>query len=141
MADILIRGMEMPKDDRITIQIGADGAVYFVEEYTILAEKYEKSSHATPLPEGHGRIVDAAEILEKANNSPWFDGDVSELGLLLGSEVTTIVPAEVRMTELKLCPCDTCIFSPPSSGDGKPCCACDTDDPLSNCYQRRTDND
>lgn len=47
-----------------------------------------------PLPEGHGRIVDAAEILEKANNSPWFDGDVSELGLLLGSEVTTIVPSE-----------------------------------------------
>lgn len=44
----------------------------------------------------NGRIVDAAEILEKANNSPWFDGDVAELGLLLGSEVTTIIPAERR---------------------------------------------
>ena len=70
----------------------------------ILKDKpYEVISHyndrpdwcpLVPLPKGHGRIVDAAEILEKANNSPWFDGDVSELGLLLGNEVTTIVPAE-----------------------------------------------
>jgi hypothetical protein len=47
-----------------------------------------------PLPAGHGRIVDAAEVIEKADNSAWFDGDVAELGLLLESEVTTIVPAE-----------------------------------------------
>lgn len=31
--------------------------------------------------------------------------------------------------------CDTCVFYPPSACDGKPCCACDTDDALFNCYQ------
>ena len=46
------------------------------------------------LPEKHGRLIDAREVLEKADKAPWFDGDVSELGLLLGSEVTTIIEAE-----------------------------------------------
>ena len=32
--------------------------------------------------------------------------------------------------------CDTCIYNPPSSCDGKPCCFCDTENPLLNCYQR-----
>lgn len=62
MADILIRGMEMPKDGRITIQIGADGAVYFVEKCTISAEKYEKSSHTVPLPEGHGDLIERKRL-------------------------------------------------------------------------------
>lgn len=34
-------------------------------------------------------------------------------------------------------PCFTCIWSPPSASDGKPCCACDPDDPMLNCYERR----
>ena len=36
----------------------------------------------------------------------------------------------------KVDPCADCRWSPPSSGDGKPCCACDPDDPLMNCYER-----
>lgn len=97
MADILIRGMEMPKtcgdcplsafrmDCKLTGRdISRDWMKRKIPDWCPLV----------PLPEGHGRIVDAAEILEKANNSPWFDGDVSELGLLLGSEVPTIVPSE-----------------------------------------------
>lgn len=47
-----------------------------------------------PLPAKHGRLIDAREVLEKADKAPWFDGDVSELGLLLGKEVTTIYEAE-----------------------------------------------
>ena len=95
MADILIRGMEMPKDicgepGYVDVRIFSDGSVIMAKA----APPYYRKFEAVPIPEGHGRIVDAAEILEKANNSPWFDGDVSELGLLLGSEVTTIVPAE-----------------------------------------------
>lgn len=31
--------------------------------------------------------------------------------------------------------CESCINYPPSSGDGKPCSMCDTDDPLLSCYQ------
>lgn len=103
MADLIIRGMGMPIGC-FYCPIGAEqyftgsircpllgkGVGYFDE----VKNKRDMNCPLVPLPKGHGRIVDAAEILEKANNSPWFDGDVSELGLLLGSEVTTIVPAE-----------------------------------------------
>ncbi len=108
MADFLIRGMEMPEtccqcdlkiydpeirwDENGIEQIGA-WVCKRTREIIWNTQRGERCP-LLPLPEGHGRIVDAAEILEKANNSPWFDGDVSELGLLLGSEVTTIVPAE-----------------------------------------------
>lgn len=30
--------------------------------------------------------------------------------------------------------CESCVYYPPSSCDGKPCCMCDTDDPTLNCY-------
>lgn len=98
MADILIRGMEMPKDGRkhtAVLQFLEDGKCLAIVEYSkSYDDRSVKVFEAVPLQEGHGRIVDAAEILEKANNSPWFDGDVAELGLLLRSEVTTIIPAE-----------------------------------------------
>lgn len=97
MADILIH-MEMPKTCQFCRTAKFDRIVGCEEwdRLSIAQRMYMRSETCPliPLPEGHGRIVDAAEILEKANNSPWFDGDVSELGLLLGSEVTTIVPAE-----------------------------------------------
>lgn len=94
MADILIRGMEMPKDDRITIQIGADGAVYFVEKCTIMAEKYEKSSHAAQLPEGHGDLIDRDALRKEIDaNRPgrsYEDG----WALTVMDHAPTIVPAE-----------------------------------------------
>lgn len=37
--------------------------------------------------------------------------------------------------------CGTCVFYPPSACDGKPCCACDTDDALFNCYQPACEKD
>lgn len=33
-----------------------------------------------------------------------------------------------------------CIHYPPSATDGKPCCFCETTDPLLNCYQRKDDD-
>lgn len=104
MADILIRGMEMPKDDRITIQIGADGAVYFVEEYTILAEKYEKSSQAVPLPEGHGDLIDrdalkkrTPMVIDYSAGGFGTDGSIRPVrgyGDWQIDQAPTIVPAE-----------------------------------------------
>lgn len=88
MADIVIRGMEMPRSGCVVVNIHPDGTVYVNGVYPT------KLLSAVPLPEGHGRLVDAREVSEKADKAPWFDGDVSELGLLLESEVTTIVPAE-----------------------------------------------
>lgn len=35
--------------------------------------------------------------------------------------------------------CESCVYGPPSSSDGKPCSACDPDDPLMNCYQSKGD--
>lgn len=93
MADILIRGMEMPKtcvqcdlkiydpemrwDENGIKQIGA--WVCKRTREIIWNTQRGENCPLVPLPEG---------------NSPWFDVDVSELALLLGSEVTTIVPAE-----------------------------------------------
>ena len=31
--------------------------------------------------------------------------------------------------------CETCVYDPPSACDGKPCCMCDPNDPMLNCYQ------
>ena len=33
--------------------------------------------------------------------------------------------------------CESCIYYPPSSCDGKPCCMCDPDDSMLNCYERK----
>ena len=85
---LIIKGMELPKNgESTTITVYGDG---------VWCAHFDNEPHgkAVPFPEKHGRLIDAAEVLKKAENSPWFDGDVSELGLLLGSEVTTIVPAE-----------------------------------------------
>lgn len=109
MADILIRGMEMPDGchhcrfsylDKGETNDGEPCTVIMcsaMEQGTNGAE-YDGSRPSwcpiVPLPEGHGKLVDAREVLEKADKAPWFDGDVAELGLLLGSEVTTIIQAE-----------------------------------------------
>lgn len=92
MADLAIRGFEMPTDASLWILIRPDGTVHKLK----VGGKHGEPQQgvAVPLPEGHGKLVDAREVLEKADKAPWFEGDVAELGLLLGSEVTTIVPAE-----------------------------------------------
>lgn len=33
--------------------------------------------------------------------------------------------------------CETCVYYPPSSYDGKPCCMCDPEDPILNCYEEK----
>lgn len=87
---VIIHGLDMPKDGVYWCEIGIAGKIATI---TIHGED-RKSFPIVPLLEGHGRLVDAREVLEKADKAPWFDGDVAELGLLIGSEVTTIVPAE-----------------------------------------------
>ena len=36
--------------------------------------------------------------------------------------------------------CESCVHYPPSSCDGKPCCMCDTSDPVFNCYRKKEKN-
>ena len=33
--------------------------------------------------------------------------------------------------------CESCVYYPPSSCDGKPCSFCDPDEPYMNCYSKK----
>lgn len=98
---VIVKGMDMPERcsecELYDVMAQDKKAVEFCR-YNMkpLPDDEERASWCPliPLPEKHGRLVDAREVLEKADKAPWFDGDVSELGLLLGSEVTTIFQAE-----------------------------------------------
>jgi len=35
--------------------------------------------------------------------------------------------------------CGTCVYDPPSSFGGKPCCVCWPEDPLTSCYCKKED--
>lgn len=65
---ILIKGMEMPKQGRVTLQIGADGAVYVVNKCEITAEKYEKNFEVLEVPP-HGRLIDADALMKSINDA------------------------------------------------------------------------
>lgn len=56
MADIIIRGMEMPKEKSICVEIFADGGVHEFASPFLLGL-------ASELPE-HGRLIDADELLK-----------------------------------------------------------------------------
>ncbi len=62
MADILIRGMEMPKDGHVIVRIYANGDVC---EPTPCPGVWGKVARVTPLPEGHGRLIDADALQAK----------------------------------------------------------------------------
>ena len=76
MADILIMGMEMPKNGRITIQIGSDGAIYTVGDCKITKEKYEKDYILLEVPD-HGRLIDADKLKAywEPDHNRYFDAD------------------------------------------------------------------
>jgi hypothetical protein len=54
MADILIRGMEMPTEQRIEVLIFKNGFVSYYDVYG----NYIGKAKATPLPKGHGDLID-----------------------------------------------------------------------------------
>ena len=62
MSDILIRGMEMPKERSLWLCIKTDGTVYNIKPGGI------GTAHAVgtviPLPKGHGKIIDADVLME-----------------------------------------------------------------------------
>lgn len=109
MADILIRGMEMPKGDEAKlIAIWPSGDVSSIFLYNENRDLGFALPSKTPviaiaLPEGHGRLVDADEVMLKVKTHDY------PLATMKGSrdygmftpgfqqavnETTTIVPAE-----------------------------------------------
>ena len=101
MADVLIRGMEMPTNRDVTIRIDPNGEVYVYDTYPTLLLR------AVTLPEGHGRLIDV-DALDRAFTDLRFnsDGTLNHWGdrpgwCMHGYEVEkliadapTIVPAE-----------------------------------------------
>lgn len=84
MADLVIRGMEMPTEQRIEVLIFKNG---FVAYYDVEG-RYIGQAKAVPLPEGHGRLGDLDVLQEEFKKS--HDGK----RLMLIDTAPTIVPAE-----------------------------------------------
>lgn len=63
MADLVIRGMEMPKEGE-KILIAADGSVW-ANAWPTRGYMRMENVCAVPLPEGHGRLGDLTEIEKK----------------------------------------------------------------------------
>ena len=61
MSDVLIRGIEIPKEGIFWVSIRADGSV------SIVTGEYDLPQHglAIFLPEHHGRLIDADALKDK----------------------------------------------------------------------------
>lgn len=92
MADILIRGMDIPKDGRkhtALLQFLEDGKCRGIVEYSkSYDDRSVKVFEVVPLPERHGRLGDLDALQEEFKKS--HDGK----RLMLIDTAPTIVPAE-----------------------------------------------
>lgn len=59
---VYIEGLKMPEQGRVTIQIGSDGAVYFVDKCLIFKEKYEANCSAIAIKAPHSRLIEEPEL-------------------------------------------------------------------------------
>lgn len=98
MADILIKGMEMPKSGYVYIEMllkVADGEVY----YNYTGENKIYTANFLPLPEGYGRLIDAdALIRDKSGEATlWCGYEYQDHPIVFEEDIEnapTIVPAE-----------------------------------------------
>ena len=86
---VLINGMEMPQNGRVTLQIDSNGGVYVVNKFSVISEKYEKSMTATKIPP-HGDLVDRGELMDIYADrltavAERYSPDSSECGILSGA--------------------------------------------------------
>ena len=98
MADILIRGMEMPEtcglcklcldDSRI-----CNGYCMFFHCRVNMMER-DKNCPLVPLPEGHGRLIDGDALMPDFVKARWAFFSDGDTFLQLLKHATTIVPAE-----------------------------------------------
>lgn len=91
MADILIRGMEMPKDGHVIVRIYANGDVC---EPTPCPGVWGKVARVTPLPDGHGRLGDLDALMNNIGDVP-YKGAVRRVLM----SAPTIVQAEGGVEE------------------------------------------
>lgn len=103
MADILIRGMEMPKTCQICRTAKFDRIVGCEEwdRLSIAQRMYMRSETCplVPLPEGHGRLIDAdALIRDKSGEATlWCGYEYQDHSIVFEEDIKnapTIIPAE-----------------------------------------------
>lgn len=83
MADILIRGMEMPLS-KTKLIVFPSGVVQVYDS----RENYLGKAKAVPLPKGHGRGIDADELIKAKS--------VNNIAIMIDiADAPTIVPADV----------------------------------------------
>ena len=62
MSDILIKGIDLPKDSKISISVTSNGSAYLGIEPAYSEKKFE-----TVVLQPHGRLIDADEIARRFN--------------------------------------------------------------------------
>ena len=90
---VYIKGIDMPKEGRLTLQISANGAVYVVNSCSITAETY--TTDAVPVP-AHGRLIEEEPIIKYITdglNIGRFGHDTIEV-LAEIKYAPTIIPAD-----------------------------------------------
>lgn len=94
---VYIKGMEMPKQGRVTIQIGSDGAVYFVDKCLIFKEKYEANCSVIVIKAPHSRLIEEPELFHYgglAKISPFDFNGIAKYFIGQVKAMPTIVEAE-----------------------------------------------
>lgn len=86
MMGVYIKGIKMPKEGRLTLQISADGAVYVVNSCSIAAETYTTDAVHVP---SHGRLIDADALVHSYYHAPSFSNLCRAI-----NAAPTIIPAE-----------------------------------------------
>lgn len=76
---ILIKGIDMPKEGRLKIEITSDGLVWIDKG----GEFYAHKDYAIQIPMPHGRLVDADKIFTYGH---WEEQAVSEAPTILEAE-------------------------------------------------------
>ena len=93
MSDLLIKGVEMPKDKAVAVVIHPDGTAYTAEMFAGVCTEYLSDCTAVPVP-AHGRLIDADALKEN-----WTHRDLDLFSQGWGylkdlNRAPTIIPAE-----------------------------------------------
>lgn len=86
MSDLIIRGMEMPKERSLWLCVKTDGTVHNIKPGGIGTA--HAVGTAVPLPEKHGRLIDGDALAEQCDSPHWCVW-LNEI-----QDAPTIVPAE-----------------------------------------------
>ena len=91
MADLLIKGMEMPKDDILRIEICPNGQVNRIIGWAISEKKNAKAIELPP----HGRLIDC-DVLCKALLEAWHTSD-KKAEAVISEVISSVITPLVSM--------------------------------------------